>query len=161
VGCFRAMRGVAISLRDLTVVYDRHPVVHHVHGRFAPGSLTAICGPNGAGKSTLVKAIVGALMPASGSVDRDGLAVRDFGYLPQAAEIDRSFPITVAGTVLLGAWRRIAAFRGTGHTLAARARAALARVGLEGFERRPVGSLSAGQFQRALFARLPPGRRLR
>ena len=149
-----AVRGAAISLDDVTVAYDRHPAVHHVHGRFAPGSLTAICGPNGAGKSTLLKAIVGALAPASGSIGRDGLAVRDLGYLPQAAEIDRSFPLTVADTVLLGAWRRIGAFRGAGRDLADTARVALAAVGLEGFERRAIGSLSAGQFQRVLFARL-------
>lgn len=148
------MRGAAISLDDLTVAYDRHPAVHHVHGRFAAGSLTAICGPNGAGKSTLVKAIVGSLTPTSGSIDRGDLAVRDLGYLPQAAEIDRSFPLTVADTVLLGAWRSIGAFGGASRALATRARAALAGVGLEGFERRPVGSLSAGQFQRVLFARL-------
>ena len=148
------MRGVGISLDDLTVAYDRRPAVHHVHGRFAAGSLTAICGPNGAGKSTLVKAIVGALAPASGAIHRDGLAIRDLGYLPQAAEIDRSFPLTVADTVLLGAWRQIGPFGGAGRALAARARAALAGVGLDGFERRPVGSLSAGQFQRVLFARL-------
>jgi zinc/manganese transport system ATP-binding protein len=75
------MRGAGISLEDLTVAYDRHPAVHHVHGRFPAGSLTAICGPNGAGKSTLLKAIVGVLMPVSGSINRDGLAVRDLGYL--------------------------------------------------------------------------------
>ena len=148
------MRGTGISLDNLTVAYDRHPAVHHIHGRFAPGSLTAICGPNGAGKSTLVKSIVGALAPASGLINRDGLAVRDLGYLPQAAEIDRSFPLTVADTVLLGAWRQIGPLGGVGQALAAKARSALAGVGLLGFECRAVGSLSAGQFQRVLFARL-------
>lgn len=148
------MRGVGISLDDLTVAYDRHPAVHHLNGRFVAGSLTAICGPNGAGKSTLIKAIVGTLAPASGSINRNGLAIRELGYLPQAAEIDRSFPLTVADTVLLGAWRQIGPFGGAGRALAAKARAALAGVGLEGFERRAVGSLSAGQFQRVLFARL-------
>lgn len=153
-GGVSAVRGAAISLNDVTVAYDRHPAVHHVHGRFAPGSLTAICGPNGAGKSTLLKAIVGALTPASGSIGRGGLAVRDLGYLPQAAEIDRSFPLNVADSVLLGAWRQIGAFHGVGRDLADRARAALSAVGLAGFERRAIGSLSAGQFQRVLFARL-------
>jgi zinc/manganese transport system ATP-binding protein len=152
-GC-GAMRGAAISLDDVTIAYDRHPAVHHVHGRFAAGSLTAICGPNGAGKSTLIKAIVGALTPATGSIERDGLAVRDIGYLPQAAEIDRSFPLTVADAVLLGAWRHIGAFRGARRDLADKARATLGAVGLAGFERRSIGSLSAGQFQRVLFARL-------
>jgi zinc/manganese transport system ATP-binding protein len=148
------MRSAGISLDDVTIAYGRHPAVHHVQGRFTPGSLTAICGPNGAGKSTLLKAIVGVLTPAAGSISRDGLAVRDLGYLPQAAEIDRSFPLTVADTVLLGAWRRIGAFRSVDRDLGDRARAALDAVGLAGFERRAIGSLSAGQFQRVLFARL-------
>lgn len=148
------MRGTGIILRDLTVAYDRRPAVHHLDGRFAPGSLTAIVGPNGAGKSTLLKAIVGALAPASGAVDLAGLAARDLGYLPQAAEIDRSFPLTVADTVIMGAWHRIGALGGVDRATADLARKALSAVGLEGFERRAVGSLSAGQFQRVLFARL-------
>lgn len=148
------MRGSGITLRDLSVVYDRRPAVHRVAGRFEPGSLTAVVGPNGAGKSTLLKAIVGTLAPASGVVDRAGLRCRDLGYLPQAAEIDRSFPLTVAETVILGAWRRMGAFRGVDEATGEQARAALAAVGLEGFERRMVGALSAGQFQRVLFARL-------
>ncbi len=149
-----AVTGAAITLRDLTLAYDRHPAVHHLDGRFEQGSLTAIVGPNGAGKSTLLKAIAGVLTPASGSVDRGAMRGRDLGYLPQAAEIDRSFPLTVADTVMLGAWRRIGALRGVDRATAASARAALAAVGLEGFERRAVGALSAGQFQRVLFARL-------
>jgi zinc/manganese transport system ATP-binding protein len=148
------MKGIGITLRDLTVAYDRRPAVHHLDGRFAPGSLTAIVGPNGAGKSTLLKAIVGALAPASGAVDRAGLSARDLGYLPQAAEIDRSFPLTVADTVIMGAWHRIGVLGGVDRATADLARKALSAVGLEGFERRAVGSLSAGQFQRVLFARL-------
>lgn len=143
-----------IRFHDVTVAYDRHPAVHHLDGSFAPGSLTAIAGPNGAGKSTLLKALMGEMALAGGSIDRGGLSIRDFGYLPQAAEIDRHFPLTVADTVMLGAWRETGAFRGTGRDAAAKARQALMAVGLEGFERRYISSLSAGQFQRVLFARL-------
>jgi zinc/manganese transport system ATP-binding protein len=148
------VKGIGITLCDVTVAYDRRPAVHHVEGRFEPGSLTALIGPNGAGKSTLLKTIVGALKPASGSVDRAGLRSRDLGYLPQAAEIDRSFPLTVADTVLFGAWRRTGAFRGVDQATGKQAREALLSVGLDGFQRRPVSALSAGQFQRVLFARL-------
>ena len=148
------MTAVGISLCDLTVAYDSHPAVHHLEGRFHPGSLTAVVGPNGAGKSTLLKAIMGVLKPASGSIDRAGIHGRDVGYLPQAAETDRGFPLTVADTVVLGAWRKTGAFRGVDRSTAQQARAALAAVGLEGFERRQVGALSSGQFQRVLFARL-------
>jgi zinc/manganese transport system ATP-binding protein len=148
------VKAVGITLHDVTVAYDRHPAVHHVDGRFEPGSLTALVGPNGAGKSTLLKAIVGALRPASGRIDQAGLHRRDLGYLPQAAEIDRSFPLTVADTVILGAWRRIGALRGVDAATSRRAQEALSAVGLEGFAGRPVSALSAGQFQRVLFARL-------
>jgi zinc/manganese transport system ATP-binding protein len=144
----------AIDLHDLTVTYERRPAVHHVSGRFAAGSLTAIVGPNGAGKSTLIKAIAGTLKPAVGRVDRGTLKTRHIGYLPQAAEIDRSFPLSVVDTVMMGAWRSIGAFRGATRQHAEQARQALLAVGLEGFEQRSISSLSSGQFQRVLFARL-------
>ncbi len=142
-----------IRLDNLTVSYDRHPAVHHLSGTFQPGSLTAIAGPNGAGKSTLLKAIMGELRPAEGRVEHL-LQRTDFGYLPQAAEINRRFPISVLDTVLLGSWRSAGAFGRIAKQEAACARDALATVGLEGFEKRHIGSLSAGQFQRVLFARL-------
>lgn len=148
------MTECAIHLDNVTVAYDGHPAVHHLTGHFRQGSLTAIAGPNGAGKSTLLKALMGDLPVAGGRIDRGGLTARDVGYLPQAAEIDRRFPLTVADTVSLGAWRRVGAFRGVDAASAARAAEALDHVGLAGFERRAVGSLSAGQFQRVLFARL-------
>jgi len=143
-----------ILVQDLTVSYDRHPAVHHVSCRLAPGSMTAVVGPNGAGKSTLIKAIVGLLKPAEGRVSTGDLKRADIAYLPQQAEIDRSFPITVADTVALGHWRRIGILgRLTGAMRKAVAEA-LSAVGLEGFEQRAIGSLSVGQFQRVLFARL-------
>lgn len=144
----------AIDLHDLTLTYERRPAVHLANGRFAAGSLTAIVGPNGAGKSTLIKAIAGTLKPAVGRVERNQLATRHIGYLPQAAEIDRSFPLSVADTVMIGAWRSIGAFRGATRKHAQKAQEALSAVGLAGFEQRSISSLSSGQFQRVLFARL-------
>lgn len=148
------MTRAAIGVEDVTLAYDGHPAVHHLSGRFAAGSLTAITGPNGAGKSTLLKALLGEMAPAGGRIDRDGCSLRDLGYLPQSAEIDRGFPLTVADTILLGAWRRCGPFGGVTRATAAAAHEALAQVGLEGFERRMIRALSVGQFQRALFARL-------
>ncbi|MDR3517219.1 MAG: metal ABC transporter ATP-binding protein [Azospirillaceae bacterium] len=145
----------AIRLENLTVAYDRHPAVHHVDGHFAPGSLTAIVGPNGAGKSTLLKTIVGLLTPTEGRVQCDSANLRrQLAYLPQQAEIDRSFPITVGDTVAAGAWRDIGALGGVSAAIRRSITEALAAVGLDGFARRSIGSLSAGQFQRVLFARL-------
>lgn len=143
-----------VSVRDLTVTYDRHPAVHHVSGDFAKGSLTAVVGPNGAGKSTLIKTIVGLLSPAEGRVAFNGIHPRDAAFLPQSAAIDDGFPISVMDVVLMGLWRRIGAFRGIGAKERQAALDALAMVGLEDFETRSFGSLSAGQRQRVLFARL-------
>lgn len=143
-----------IRLENITVSYDRHPAVHHVSGCFAPGSLTAVAGPNGAGKSTLLKALMGELPLSGGTIDRGPLSFRDFGYIPQATDINRQFPITVADAVMLGAWRETGPFGGVSRATAAKARDALMAVGMDGFERRRIGSLSVGQFQRVLFARL-------
>jgi zinc/manganese transport system ATP-binding protein len=148
------MTVTAIELRDVTVAYDGHPAVHHVSGTFAAGSLTAIAGPNGAGKSTLLKTLVGEVPLSRGSIAWQGVSRRNIGYLPQAAEIDRRFPLTVGDTVALGAWRQTGAFGALSYASALKSRQALSAVGLEGFERRQIGSLSAGQFQRVLFARL-------
>jgi zinc/manganese transport system ATP-binding protein len=125
-----------------------------VTGCFEPGSVTAIAGPNGAGKSTLLKAVMQELPLTSGSIDRGALGPEDFGYLPQAAQIDRQFPLTVADTVMLGAWREIGGFRGLSRKTAEKGMDALRAVGLKGCEKRQIGALSAGQFQRVLFARL-------
>lgn len=144
-----------IRLENLTVTYDRHPAVHHVNGCFDSGSLTAIVGPNGAGKSTLLKAIVGMLPHAEGRIRYEGIdRGRDIAYLPQQSETDRGFPITVGDTVLSGCWHEIGVFGGVTPTLGQRVVEALSAVGLAGFERRVIGSLSSGQFQRVLFARL-------
>lgn len=149
-----AVGRAAIRFEDVTVAYNRHPAVHHLSGSLEPGSMTAIAGPNGAGKSTLLKALMGELPLAGGRIDRGGASIRDFAYLPQAAEIDRRFPLTVADTIMLGAWKQVGAFGRATAASAAKGRDALAAVGLTGFERRHIGSLSAGQFQRVLFARL-------
>ncbi|MEN6542952.1 ABC transporter ATP-binding protein [Parvibaculum sp.] len=147
------MSGV-MDIVDLTVAYERRPAVHHVSGSFARGSLTAIVGPNGAGKSTLIKTMVGLMHPSTGRVDRHGLGRRDIAYLPQQAEIDRSFPINVADTVALGLWNQIGLWKAINRKGWQRIADALAHVGLEGFGRHPIAALSTGQFQRVLFARL-------
>ena len=144
----------AFSLHDVTLGYDHHPAVHHLTGSFETGSLTALVGPNGSGKSTLLKGLMGLLAPLDGHLERNGLRQSDIAYLPQQAEIDRSFPISVIETVLLGHWRTTGLFRPLTRTLRRQAEEALLAVGLDGFGRRPIASLSAGQFQRVLFARM-------
>jgi zinc/manganese transport system ATP-binding protein len=143
-----------LQFRDLTLGYDRHPAVHHLSGAVARGSLTAVVGPNGAGKSTLFKGVVGTLKPLAGRIERNGVKSEDIAYLPQVAEIDRSFPINVYDMVAMGLWRSKGLFGGIGRGDRDAVEAALATVGLTGFEQRAIGTLSGGQMQRMLFARL-------
>ena len=140
----------AVQLHNLTVSYRQHPALHHISGEFARGSLTAVIGPNGAGKSTLLKSIAG-LLPAAVQVN---MPRQHLAYLPQQSELDRSFPLDVRDCVLLGLWSQTGAFGSATPPMLARVDAALHAVGLAGFERRPVGTLSSGQLQRVLFARL-------
>jgi len=143
-----------LQFSDVTLGYDRHPAVHHLAGDVAKGALLAVIGPNGAGKSTLFRGIAGILKPLAGAISRCGLDARDIAYLPQAAEIDRSFPITVFDFVGTGLWRATGLFGGIGATERVRIARALAAVGLTGFENRSIGTLSGGQMQRLLFARV-------
>jgi zinc/manganese transport system ATP-binding protein len=144
----------ALSFKNVTLGYDRHPAVHHLHGEVKQGALMAVVGPNGAGKSTLFKGIVGALKPLSGGIDLNGVRARDIAYLPQIADIDRTFPIGVYDLVAMGLWRDAGLFGGIGRREREKVRTAISAVGLSGFEERPIGTLSGGQMQRALFARL-------
>ncbi|MEM1431298.1 MAG: zinc ABC transporter ATP-binding protein AztA [Pseudomonadota bacterium] len=144
----------AIAFQNLTLGYDRHPAVHHLEAEIETGSLTAVVGPNGAGKSTLLKGVTGTLAPLEGRITFSGLDRDDIGYLPQQSDIDRAFPLSVVDLVAMGLWREIGPFGWLGRRQKSRVDAAIAAVGLTGFEARPIGSLSGGQMQRALFARL-------
>jgi zinc/manganese transport system ATP-binding protein len=143
-----------LRFRDVTLGYDRHPAVHHLNGEVAAGALLAVVGPNGAGKSTLFRGLVGILKPLAGAIDTGGLDIRDIAYLPQTADIDRSFPISVYDFVGTGLWRFTGFFGGLGKSARDKIARALAAVGLNGFENRPIGTLSGGQMQRMLFARV-------
>ncbi|MQW86474.1 ATP-binding cassette domain-containing protein [Sinorhizobium saheli] len=145
-----AMSDICLEFKNLTLGYQGRAAVHHLSGTAERGVLTAIVGANGSGKSTLMKGIAGILMPISGTCEQH------FGrlaYLPQQSELDRTFPARVVDLVSLGFWQD----RGLLGRITRRDRAKLAAcldaVGLTGFEKRPLDSLSGGQMQRALFAR--------
>lgn len=141
-----------IALNNLTLVYDRHPAVHHVSAEINSGDLMAIVGPNGAGKSTLLNALAGLTPVEEGSIK--GLDPNDVAYLPQQAQIDRSFPLTVAELVATGLWQYIGFARPIDVNQQHECEKAIAAVGLQGFERRMINTLSGGQMQRVLFARV-------
>lgn len=149
-----ALMTTALQFTDLTLGYNRQPAVLGLDASVREGSLTAIVGPNGAGKSTLLKGVTGALVPLTGKVVQGRNNKDNIAYLPQQSEIDRSFPISVADLIGMGLWREIGAFGGLKARHRGKVAEAISAVGLEGFERRSINSLSGGQVQRALFARL-------
>jgi zinc/manganese transport system ATP-binding protein len=141
----------AIRLDRVTLRRGGREVLRDLTGTFAPGSLTAVAGPNGCGKSTLLHAISGLLPVTGGRIDRRGL---DVALLPQEGRLDRSFPISCRDVVALGWTARLGLFRRIGREQYAAADRALAAVGLDDLgPTRTIGALSAGQFQRVLFAR--------
>jgi zinc/manganese transport system ATP-binding protein len=145
---------ITLSFTDLTLGYERHPAVHHLSGEIRAGELLALVGPNGAGKSTLFKGMMRQLPPLEGAIRLNGVGTRDIAYLPQQIDVDRSFPISVFDCVAMGLWHDIGVWRGISKHGQRAVVESLSTVGLVGFEQRLIGSLSGGQFQRALFARL-------
>jgi len=143
-----------IELDDVSLGWRGRIAVRGVTGAFRRGTLTAVVGPNGAGKSTLLKGIVGLLNPLKGHIHLADDPRRDLAFLPQADDLDRSFPITVYDLVAMGAWRRVGAWRRFSADEHERVEHALEAVGLSDFRHRIIGTLSGGQLQRTLFARL-------
>lgn len=149
-----AMSTPLIELDHISLGWRDKVAVRDLSGQFMQGGLYALVGPNGAGKSTLLKGLMGEIRPIQGQIHLHINAKTDLAFLPQQADIDRSFPITVYDLVAMGAWARIGVFKGVSAAEHERIQAALQTVGLVDFAKRSIHTLSGGQFQRALFARL-------
>jgi zinc/manganese transport system ATP-binding protein len=148
----------SIRCTNLNFSYTRHPrqkpVLEAIDVSIPHGSLLAIVGSNGAGKSTLLKILASILKPTSGHIHLGGVASELVAYLPQHTEIDRHFPISTYQLVAMGLWRFMRGSGGLTPALRKKVDAALDHVGLDGFGDRAITSLSGGQLQRVLFARL-------
>lgn len=141
-----------LRLDGLCLQRGARTVLKDLSGHFAAGSLTAVIGPNGAGKSTLLAALAGEIPPAAGAILRaPGLRL---GYLPQLSALDRYFPLQVHEVVALGLWPRLGPWRRQTRSQQGLVQAALHEVGLADLAHQPLQTLSTGQFQRMLFARL-------
>jgi len=149
-----AERAPAIELDQVCLGWRDKMAVRDLSGRFARGSLTAVVGPNGAGKSTLLRGIMGWVSPLAGRIRLSGHADDELAFMPQQGDFDRSFPISTRDFVAMGAWRRVGPWRAFDTRERERLEEALQAVGLGDFGRRPLSTLSGGQLQRALFARL-------
>lgn len=146
-----------IQLEDLSVSYDEKTVLSHINLTVYERDFLGVIGPNGGGKTTLIKTILGLLNPSSGTVRfyKEGKEVPgiNMGYLPQYSSIDKKFPISVYEVVLSGLSKEKSLFRRYSVGQHEQVRSIIARMGLEGMEKRAIGELSGGQLQRALLGR--------
>jgi len=147
----------ALSIHDLTVAYDRRPVLWDVDLDVPAGCLAAIVGPNGAGKSTLIKACLDLLPRVSGDVRVFGSPWRAartrVAYVPQRETVDWDFPVSAMDVVAMGTYGKLGWLKPVGRTQKAAAMEALDRVGLADYARRQISQLSGGQQQRVFLAR--------
>lgn len=147
----------AIEVNDLTVAYRDKPVLWDIDWTVPSGSLTAIVGPNGAGKSTLIKAILGLVRSAAGSVSIHGQSFdqnrRLTGYVPQRGSVDWDFPTSVLDVVMMGSYGALGWFRRPGSREREAALQALEKVAMESYASRQISQLSGGQQQRVFLAR--------
>ena len=139
---------------NLTLGYDGQSVLQGLSFTVSAGDYVCVVGENGSGKSTLMKAILGLLAPMKGTIAfGEGLSHNQIGYLPQQTVVQRDFPASVWEIVLSGFQGR----RGFSPFYTAaekeKARAAMERLGIKGFEKRCYRELSGGQQQRVLLAR--------
>lgn len=146
-----------IQVSNLTVAYDRKPVLQEVTFQMPEGKLIGVVGPNGAGKSTLIKAILGLIPKASGSVEIYGKSYKTqrklVGYVPQRGSVDWDFPTNALDVVLMGRYGHIGWFRRPGKKDTAIAMQALDKVGMKEYADRQISQLSGGQQQRVFLAR--------
>ena len=147
----------AVSVHDLTVAYNRKPVLWDVDLDIPSGKLVAIVGPNGAGKSTLIKAVLDLVPIASGLISIYGKSFRKqrhrVAYVPQRESVDWDFPIDAIGVVTMGRYRKIGWCRPVRKLDKKKAMEALERVGMEDYADRQISQLSGGQQQRVFLAR--------
>jgi manganese/zinc/iron transport system ATP- binding protein len=146
-----------IEVHDLTVSYDKKPVLWNIDVVIPEGQIIGIIGPNGAGKSTLIKAIMGLLPAESGWVKIYGEPLerqrRLVGYVPQRESVDWDFPVTVRDVVLMGTYGRLGLLRRPGKSEHELCQRCLEQVGMAAFANRQIANLSGGQRQRVFLAR--------
>lgn len=147
----------AVEVHDVTVAYDRKPVLWDVDLALPAGRLIGVMGPNGAGKTTLLKAVLGLVPIASGRIEIFGEPLarcrRRVGYVPQRETVDWDFPVSALDVVLMGRYGRLGWLRRPGRADRAAAMEGLSRVGMADFAHRQISQLSGGQQQRVFLAR--------
>ncbi len=152
--------GAGISAQDVTVTYrNGHTALRHASFEIPTGTITALVGVNGAGKSTLFKAIMGFVPVAGGEISVLGMPVKEalrkniVAYVPQAEEVDWTFPVLVEDVVMMGRYGHMGFLRRASASDRQAVSDALARVGMVDYRHRQIGELSGGQRKRVFLAR--------
>jgi len=151
---------LGIITSDLTVTYNNgNTALRNVSFEIPQGTITALVGVNGAGKSTLFKALMGFMPTIKGEISILGQSVKSalkgnsIAYVPQAEEVDWSFPVLVRDVVMMGRYGHMGFFRKTTPNDILEVDYALNRVGMADFKDRQIGELSGGQRKRVFLAR--------
>ena len=149
-----------ITARGVTVTYrNGHTALTDASFEIPQGTITALVGVNGAGKSTLFKAIMGFVPMAKGAIEVLGMPVSDalgrntVAYVPQAEEVDWSFPVLVEDVVMMGRYGHMGFLRRPSKADHDAVANALDRVNMADFRTRQIGELSGGQRKRVFLAR--------
>lgn len=152
--------GGGITAQNVTVTYrNGHTALRNASFKIPRGTVTALVGVNGAGKSTLFKAIMGFVPAAKGDIRLLGLSVKQalkrnlVAYVPQAEEVDWSFPVLVEDVVMMGRYGHMGFLRRPRQVDRDAVDAALRRVNMQDFRHRQIGELSGGQKKRVFLAR--------
>jgi len=147
----------ALEVHQLTVNYDRTPVLWDLTLQVPTGKIVGIIGPNGAGKSTFLKTMMGLLKPLSGRVHFFGHSLKKqrqrIAYIPQRESVDWDFPITVLELVVMGRYGRLGLLRWPRKADRVAALHYLEKVGMAQYAERQISQLSGGQQQRVFIAR--------
>jgi zinc/manganese transport system ATP-binding protein len=143
-----------IQIQHLTVAYGETVALENISGTLHPNALMALFGPNGGGKSTFVNVLASIIKPTSGTITHQCRTTCSPAYLPQQSTMHRQFPLTVREVVAMGLWGQAGPFHALDPGHQEKIDEALERVGLQDYDQRLIGTLSGGQFQRMLFARI-------
>lgn len=147
----------AIEINNLTVSYDKHPVIRAINVSINPKQIVGVIGPNGAGKSTLLKAIMGLMPLDSGNISLFGKPISEarhtIAYVPQRSEIDWDFPVIVRDVVMMGRYKHIGLFKRPKKEEHEIVEKSLRELGMQDFANRQINELSGGQQQRVFLAR--------
>jgi manganese/zinc/iron transport system ATP- binding protein len=146
-----------LSVNNLTIAYQRRPVLWDIDFQAPEGRIVGIIGPNGAGKSTLIKAVLDLVPKASGTVEIYGKPYKKqrklVGYVPQRESVDWDYPVSALDVVAMGLYGQIGWVRPVTKSWKAKAMDSLERVAMTDYAHRQISQLSGGQQQRIFLAR--------